>query len=241
MNELSVPKAILARRSVRHLLPTPVGKDVLDRITRLAMEAPSSWNHQSRSVVIVNDTDARAALVRATGGQRAVAQAPVTLVFVGELDHPEADHSAMHEVAMDRGAWSAEYAETSVFTARTFQQGLKDKGLLREYAVKDAMIAASFCMLAAQSEGLATAPMNGWEEQAVKQVIGIEDRDDLAIALVMALGYADHVPAHPGRLSDKHIFANNYGQPAAFPDNKQLGVVHGEPDSGSWNHRPSGG
>lgn len=95
-----------------------------------------------------------------------------------------------------------------------FQQDLKERGLLREYAVKDAMIAASFCMLLAQAEGLATAPMNGWDEEQVKKVIGIDDRDDrddLAIALVMSMGYAASVPPHPGRSSHRHIFGNAYG------------------------------
>ncbi|MFF2307819.1 nitroreductase family protein [Streptomyces sp. NPDC058128] len=59
----------------------------------------------------------------------------------------------------------------------------------REYAVKDAVIAAPFVMPAATEMGLATSPMNGWDEAEVKKVIGIGDRDGLAIALLVSVGY----------------------------------------------------
>ncbi|MFF3724547.1 nitroreductase family protein [Streptomyces erythrochromogenes] len=48
--------------------------------------------------------------------------------------------------------------------SRAFQEDLDQRGLLREYAVKDAVIAASFVMLAATEMGLATSPMNGWAD-----------------------------------------------------------------------------
>lgn len=89
---------------------------------------------------------------------------------------------------------------------------LADRGLLREYAVKDAMIAASFVMLAATSLGLATSPMNGWDEAEVKKVIGVDDRDDLAIALLMPVGYPAEERRHPGRRDRAHnVFWQRYG------------------------------
>ncbi len=183
------------------------------------MEAPSSWNHQARSVVVVDDPHVKEDLLLATGGQAVVAAAPISLVFVAELDDPspDAEGSQSNGQAVAREAWSRRYSPGSAEAAARFQQGLKERGLLREYAVKDAMIAASFAMLAAQGEGLATAPMNGWDEAQVKKVLGINDRPDLVIALVMALGHAEHVPQHPGRASHEHIFDNAYGRPVEDP------------------------
>ncbi len=209
---MSVAEAVAARRSVRDLSARPVPAELFHRVATLAMEAPSSWNHQSRSMVIVTDPTVREDLIQATGGQRVAAAAPALFVFVGEFDDPKLDRSAVHDAAISRGAWTPDYSRGSARAAVRFQQDLKDRGLLREYAVKDAMIVASFAMLVAQAEGLATAPMNGWDEEQVKKAIGIDDRDDLVIALVMAVGYADQLPAHPGRLSHQHIFDSTYGR-----------------------------
>lgn len=212
MVSMSVAEAVAGRRSVREMSAQPVPAELLQRVATLAMEAPSSWNHQSRSMVIVTDAAVRENLVEATGGQPVVAAASALFVFVGELDEPTADRSAVHDAAISRGAWTRGYSRGSAKAAVRFQQDLKDRGLLREYAVKDAMISASFAMLAAQAEGLATAPMNGWDEEQVKKAIGIDDREDLAIALVMAVGYAHQLPVHPGRLSGRHIFDSAYGR-----------------------------
>ncbi|MFC9339271.1 nitroreductase family protein [Streptomyces sp. NPDC057020] len=84
--------------------------------------------------------------------------------------------------------------------------------MLREYAVKDAVIAAPFVMPAATEMGLATSPMNGWDEAEVKKVIGIGDRDDLAIALLVSVGYPAREPRHPGRRDrGRTVFRESYG------------------------------
>lgn len=105
---MSVADAVRARRAVRDIMANPIDAGLLHRIVSLALEAPSSWNHQSRSVVVVTDANEREGLFHATGGQRVVARAPVTLVFVGELDDPTADHEEVHRLAISRGAWSRE-------------------------------------------------------------------------------------------------------------------------------------
>lgn len=76
------------------------------------------------------------------------------------------------------------------------------------------MIAATYVMLAATELGLSTSPMNGWEETKVKKVLGIEDRPDLSIALLMSVGYAAEQRVHPGRRAmERTVFRNHY--PAA--------------------------
>jgi len=196
---LTVPAAVLARRTVRHYRKEPVAQDLLDHLIELTLQAPSSWNLQDRHVVIVRDRANLAALVKATGGQPQPREAPVVVVFVAELDAHKRDRSNIIDQAVQNQAWSAEFAASFYAASQEFQNGLERRGALREYAIKDAMIAASFFMLLAASYGLATSPMNGWEEAMVKQAVGIEDRDDLAIALLVSLGHADHPQNNPGR------------------------------------------
>lgn len=69
-------------------------------------------------------------------------------------------------------------------------------------------------MLAATELGLATSPLNGWDEERVKKVIGAEGRDDVAIALLVSVGYAAGERKHPGRRAvDRTVFRERF--PAA--------------------------
>ncbi|QES59177.1 dehydrogenase [Streptomyces venezuelae] len=209
---MSVAEAIRTRRTVRHYRPDPIPGTVLDALLALAVEAPTSWNLQDRSIVVVSGEQGRAGLTWATGGQPQPQEAPVVLVFVAEPQSWREDHSDIHEQARRSGAWDDAFITMFSTASRAFQEDLDQRGLLREYAVKDAMIAASFLMLAATEMGLATSPMNGWDEAAVKKVIGIGDRDDLAIALLVSVGYAAEERRHPGRrATERNVFYGSYG------------------------------
>lgn len=203
---------IRTRRSIRRFRPEPLPDALLDELLDLAVEAPSSWNFQSRSVVAVTSPEGREALALAAGGQDQPRRAPVTLVFVAECDAWRHDLSDVYETALRRGAWSQEFADMTATAGIDFQRDLAARGLVREYAVKDAMIAASFAMLAAADAGLASSPMNGWDEAEVKRAIGAGHRDDLAIALLLSVGYPAETRAHPGRRHrDRHVYAETHG------------------------------
>ncbi|MFD9367800.1 nitroreductase family protein [Streptomyces sp. NPDC060020] len=213
---MSVAEAIRSRRTVRHYLPDPIPDTTLDALLGLAVEAPTSWNLQDRSIVAVSGAEGRAGLAWATGGQPQPQEAPVVLVFVAEPESWRDDHSDVYEQARCGGAWSDEFVAMFSAASRAFQEDLDQRGLLREYAVKDAMIAASFVMLAATEMGLATSPMNGWDEEKVKEVIGIGGRDDLAIALLVSVGYPAEDRPHPGRRArERTVFRESYGADGA--------------------------
>ncbi|MCH0540314.1 nitroreductase family protein [Streptomyces sp. MUM 203J] len=208
---LSVSEAIRARRTVRHYTPDPVPESTLHTLLHLATEAPTSLNLQARSIVVVRSRTGRQGLIQATGGQPQTREAPVMLVFVAEPQAWRGDHSDIHDQARRSGAWQDEFITMFTAASQEFHQGLERRGLLREYAVKDAMIAASFLMLAATERGLATSPMNGWDQDQVKRVIGIGDRDDLAIALLVSLGYPAEERLHPGRRPlQRTVFQETY-------------------------------
>lgn len=206
-----VVDTLKARRSVRHFNDRPVPDCVMDRLLEGALEAPSSWNFQARSIVVVNDKAALEGLTAATGGQPHPQEAPAVLVFVAEAEEWKNDQSEVYNRARANDAWNEAFIESTRTNGLAFQEDLQRRGLAREYAVKDAMIAASFAMITAHGLGLATGPMNGWNETAVKKVIGIEDRGDLGIALLLAVGYSDEKRNHPGRRPmPQKVFRNTY-------------------------------
>ena len=82
----------------------------------------------------------------------------------------------------------------------------------REYGIKDAMIAATHLVLDEESLGLSTCFMNGWAEDKIKEVIGATD-SDLAIAVLVAVGYAKECRKNPGRLPlSANVFVEKIGQ-----------------------------
>jgi nitroreductase len=211
--QTEVARVIRSRRSVKHYRHLPVPEELLQELIALGLEAPSSHNLQARSIVAVTDRKAREALGHAAGGQPQPTEAPVVLAFVAESAAWAEPRDDIWNDAQARRAWSPEEAAASPTNVREHFQHLRELGLARESVVKDAMVAASFVMLAAEAAGLASNPMGGWDEEQVKHVIGIGDRADLHIALLLPLGYPAEIRLHPGRRSRALTsYRNVYGR-----------------------------
>ena len=196
---LSVPEAIVARRSVKHFRPDPIAPDVLDRLVELTLAAPSSWNLQPWRIVLVSDEERREALHEVCFRQKQILEAPVTFVFAVDVSAWESDLGPMVEQARTSGAWPDAFCDITMKICPQGQRGLEGAGLLREYAIKDAMIAATHTALAAQGFGLGSTFMNGYVEAGVKEVIDAKDRDEIAIAVVLPVGHPLELPKNPGR------------------------------------------
>jgi nitroreductase len=195
---LDVPSAILQRRSIKNFKPDPIEPALLRQLVELTIAAPSSFNIQDWRIVVVQDPAQRAALAAACWHQPQVAQAPVNLVFAADIKAGEQDLTPILNKGLETGAWNEKTVAYFRKSIPEFAVGLGDKA--REYAIKDAMIAATHAMLAAESLGLSTCMMNGWLEDKVKAVIGAENDPSLAIALVLPIGYAAEPRKNPGRM-----------------------------------------
>ncbi|MCX7543613.1 MULTISPECIES: nitroreductase family protein [Corynebacterium] len=186
----TVADAIATRRAVRNYLPDDISVEVLDRVVHQALEAPSAFNAQARDLVVIRDPEIRQALVDASG-QRQFINAPVVLVAVGRVE-------VLPEDAEEILSGQARAMVKKFNSLKTPQE-------LREAALRDAMLVAGFALVAAAGEGLATSPTTGWDEEKVKEAIGIGGRDDRVIALVIAMGYGADAPEHPGRHASRRV------------------------------------
>jgi len=209
---LDVPSAIEQRRSVKSFKPDAIAPELLRQLVDLTIAAPSSYNIQSWRIVLVQGDAQKAALTEACWNQPQIAQAPVTFVFAADATAGEADLTPIYQQGIATGAWTegtVDYFKTAI---PQHQTGLGDKR--REYAIKDAMIAATHLTLAAESLGLSTCMMNGWLEDKVKAVIGADTDPNLAIALVVPVGYAAEPRKNPGRLPYSYnVFVDGIGNP----------------------------
>lgn len=211
-NPLDVPTAIKQRRSIKSFQSKEIAPELLRQLVELTVAAPSSYNIQDWRIILVQDESQKAALAEAAWGQKQIVEAPVTFVFAADATGWKKDLTPIYNQAIQNGAWTegtVNYFQTAI---PKFHAGLQDKN--REYAIKDATIAATHLVLAAQSLGLSTCLMNGWIEDKVKEVIGAANEPDLAIALLVPVGYAAEPRLNPGRLPfpDK-VFVDRLGKP----------------------------
>ncbi|CAM2884653.1 nitroreductase family protein [Corynebacterium jeikeium] len=187
---LTVTEAISNRRATRKYKNQAIPVEVLNRVVDNALEAPSAFNAQMRDLVVIQDEAVKQAIFDASGQQQFL-DAPVVFVVVGRSEVVPED---AEEVL------GAELTEK----VRGFN-GSASAAKLREIGIRDAMLVAGFLLLAAQEQGLATSPTTGWNEEGVKKAIGLEGRGDRSIALVVAAGYADEAPVHPGRAENRRV------------------------------------
>ncbi|MGV0102447.1 nitroreductase family protein [Nostoc sp. DSM 114167] len=211
---LDVPSAIAKRRAIKTFKTDPITPELLKQLVELTVAAPSSYNLQDWQIILVQDEAQKAALSAASFNQQQIVQAPVTFVFAADPNAGEKNLAPILEQGLETGAWNegtVNYFKTAV---PQFQSTLGDKR--REYAIKDAIIAATHLVLAAESLGLSTCFMNGWIEDRVKQVIGAGDNPDLAIAVLVPVGYAAEPRLNPGRLPfSSNVSVDRIGNPYA--------------------------
>ena len=206
-SELTAAEAIRSRRSIKSFKTDPIPEPVLQELVELMREAPSSWNFQPTRVVLIRSKDQKEALAAAAWGQKQILQAPVTFVFAVAIRGWEKHMDSILKTGVDKGAWPQNFADWIRANAPGFQEGLGEKQ--REYAMKDAMIMATTLAIAAESKGLGTCYMNGWDEKKVMEIIGLQQDKNYGIALVLPLGYSAQPAKNPGRLeSSKFVFTD---------------------------------
>ncbi|MEH1933914.1 MAG: nitroreductase family protein [Nostoc sp.] len=211
---LDVPSAIAKRRAIKTFKTDPIAPELLKQLVELTVAAPSSYNLQDWQIILVQDEAQKAALSAASFNQQQIVQAPVTFVFAADPKAGEQNLTPILEQGLQTGAWNEGTVNYFKSAVPQFQAGLGEKR--REYAIKDTIIAATHLVLAAESLGLSTCFMNGWIEDQVKEVIGAGDNSDLAIAVLVPVGYAAEPRLNPGRLPfSSNVSVDRIGNPYA--------------------------
>lgn len=199
------------RRATRHFKADPVPGDVLERILDCARWAPSGYNLQPAHFVVVTAETVKKQLFEACMHQPQILEAPVVVVFTGDRRVMENHFEKSMARDLEEGAVNAVYVEKMrKFVPLAFNRGPLGLGWLwkamlpplarfftpvpsipavhkRYWLAKQVMLAAMNFMLAAKSAGLATVPMEGFDEPRVKRILSIP-RHHIA-ALVVPLGH----------------------------------------------------
>jgi nitroreductase len=203
-------KLARSRRSVRRFKPDPIPEELLRRLLDVSHWAPSGYNLQPTHFVVVTDPALKEPLCRACLDQRQVREAPATVVFTGDRRVYHNNLSRTLQADLDCGALNKEYeAKLRQFIGLSFDSGPCGLGWLwksvaplarfrtpipsvpvvhmRYWLTKQVMLSAMVFMLAASAAGLATVPMEGFDEVWVRKVLNIP-RSHI-VPLVVPVGY----------------------------------------------------
>lgn len=186
---------LASHRSDRSFHDTPVSDEHLDAILRAGHQAPTSFNAQHVSVVVVRDAQTRQRIAAVAGGQPWIAAAPVFITLVVDF----------HKTAL--GAALNGYDQQ-------IQRHLE--GLIT--ASTDGGIILSTMMIAARSLGLGVVPVGGIRANALEMIelLGLPEK---TFALCgMALGHVCKPAAQKPRMSiDTFCHHERYNRTALEP------------------------
>ncbi|MFP1646367.1 NADPH-dependent oxidoreductase [Pontitalea aquivivens] len=164
--------SLLAHRSVRSFLPTPLAQGTLETLIAAASSAPTSSNLQAWSVIAITDAGRRASLARIAGNQQHIIDAPLLLVWIADL-------SRAQRLATDAGLNLDGLDYTDTFLVASL----------------DAVLAAQNALIAAESLGLGTVYIGAIrnDAQAVADILELPPNAYAVVGLV--IGHPD--PASP--------------------------------------------
>lgn len=207
---LSAPDAITRRRATRTFDPDrPLPEELLARVLHLATFAPSGYNLQPWRFLVVRSAGNRRKLRGCAFNQPKVSEAPVVVVVLGYQTPHRSHLPAIVDRALALGAITRETAaEIQARAGRSMGQ-VPDLAL---WATRSTMLAAATLMIAAESLGVASAPMEGFDPARIKDEFGVPD--DHTVCCLIALGYAAETRPFPGRLGLADVcYEEHFGQP----------------------------
>lgn len=212
---LTAPEAIERRRATRHFDPDrPLGDDLLKTILRLATRAPSGYNLQPWRFLVVRSRANREKLAACAFGQVKIGEAPAVVIVLGALN-PHRSH--LEEMLAEQVRLGAITPEVGLGIRARASRAMENRPDPEVWATRSTMLAAATLMIAAESLGVASAPMEGFETEKIRQAFGVPD--DHAVCCLIALGYNAEIKPFPGRFGlDEVGYLEHFGQPWTLGD-----------------------
>lgn len=178
---MDVTTAILNRTAIRTFDPThTMGAAEKRVLLELAMRAPSAWNIQHWRFVLLENPALRSKLQTAAANQAQVSDAAMLVAIVVDLDAWNKNPARYFDTA------PPEVAEVLAAKVIDFYDG--NAVLIRDDAMRSCGLAAQTLMLAATAQGLATGPMDLFDEAEVSSLLNLPPNH--VPALLVAIGRA---------------------------------------------------
>jgi nitroreductase len=196
------------RRATQHFRDEPVPDSVIETALAIASQAPSGYNLQPWRFLVLTSPERRAKLRQAAFDQEKITEAPCAIIAFGEREGWKQHVDAIFHTSTARRGVDPSSAEKIKAGALGFISHFDPALWLNRHV----MIAFTYLMLAFESLGWDTAPMEGFDADAVKKAFELPN--DAEVVALLAVGHAKAENAHPGRLTVDHIaYRERYGEP----------------------------
>ena len=180
----AVIRTLLAHRSIRSYVDTPIPEEYLGHIVKSVQAAPNWVNFQLVSIVAVKNKERRAVFSRLCDNQKQIVEAPVFLIFC-------ADYHRVHLASQKAGI--------------NFDTVFEDIDPLI-VAAHEVGIAVGTAVAAAESLGLGSVVIGDVRKNATEVVKELSLPKYVVPILGLCLGYANEEPGLKPRLSQEAIY-----------------------------------
>jgi len=199
MNTLTT---IEARRAVKHYDSSyRISDTAVRNLMSLALLSPTAFNIQNWRFVLVKDPELRKKIRAVAWDQAQVEEASLLIIMCADLKSWEKEPGRY---------WKNAPKEVQDFVLPAIDQYYRGKGQVqRDEAMRSCGIAAQTIMLAAKAMGYDSCPMDGFDFDAVGELINLPD--DHVIAMFVAVGKALHgARERAGQLPMQEVVFNNH-------------------------------
>ncbi len=208
--EKTLSRAIAERRASPSFDGSPIPERDLLKILQAGLQAPSGFNLQPWRFIVVRSADQKKKLRAACFNQAKVEEASAMVVACGDADGwRSGDLEEMLRLGR-QGGMPENYAEQAKVTVPNYLSKHPNMPL---WLNRQVMLAFTHMLLMAEVLGYDTAPMEGFEEDKVHEVLKLP----LSYSVVALLGIG-HLKGpdkfHGERFSTaRTLFAEEYGKP----------------------------
>jgi nitroreductase len=213
--EKTLSRAIAERRASPSFDGSPIPDADLKGILQAGLQAPSGYNLQPWRFVVVRSHEQKKKLRAASYNQAKVEEASVMIVACGDADGwRSGDLDEMLRLGRQRGM-PENYAEQAKVTIPNFLSNHPNMAL---WLNRQVMLAFTHMMLMAEVLGYDTAPMEGFEEDKVHEVLKLP----LSYSVVALLGIG-HLKGPDKFYGERFnmartVFAEEYDKPIRFTE-----------------------
>ena len=178
--------AIKSRRSVKSFQNHPKSKEEINKLLEAAILSPTSYNIQNWRFVIITKQELKDKLCLLSYGQRQVAEASLVIVLCADLKAWNKDPERY---------WKNIPEEPRNFLIKGIKQAYTGNAELeKDQAIRSCGIAAQTIMLAAQSMGYDSCPMEGFDYGEVGKFIQLPEDHIVTMMVVVGKKAKDAAP-----------------------------------------------
>jgi nitroreductase len=158
-----------------------IDDETLESLVADATYAPSSYNLQPWEFVAVQDDDRLDELVDIAYGQEHIKEAGTAILVAGHTEPKTADR--VFDEWVDAGRFDA---ETGQEIKEQTVAGYQSDRAGRDYAIRNASLAAENLLLSAHARGLTATPMSGFDFEAAAEFADLPE--DTIPVVLLAVG-----------------------------------------------------